>query len=36
MTMTNRLKIEGGDVFLVNCEQSALIRSELGHKLTNN
>ena len=30
------IRIEGGEVFLVNCVQSALIGSQLGHKLINN
>ena len=29
-------RIEGGEAFLVNCAQSAQIRSYLGHKLINN
>ena len=32
----NRIRIEGGEAFLVNSEQSIPIRSYLGHKLINN
>ena len=29
----NRMRIEGGEAFFVNCGQSALIGSQLSHKL---
>ena len=33
---SDSLRIEGGEAFLVNCAQSAQIRSYLGHKLIDN